>query len=197
MDPASFGLAEVPIEPGPIELAEGTRFVALYDCSPSPRSANADGTTDQLTLEFGQTVVLQSRAEDANAEWLWDSLAGGGLGSGRSSQEDGYFPSSFVALDSKSFHVARLIEAGGWPPPPTDFGTARAAYDFDNSLGAHFLQFKEGDVLRVLERTNREWWRGALVVEEGGGGGATDGFFPYIRTEAYEKEQKCSSGSSS
>jgi hypothetical protein len=54
------------------------------------------------------------------------------------------------------------------PPPPRPTNFVTALYDFDGQ-GAGDLVFREGDRIRVIQKTNStdDWWKGELRGVQG------------------------------
>lgn len=54
------------------------------------------------------------------------------------------------------------------PPPPRPVNFVTALYDFDGQ-GAGDLVFREGDRIRVIQKTNStdDWWEGELRGVQG------------------------------
>ena len=128
--------------------------------SPSASSANVGGSSDAAGSGPGGGRSNGFGNANTNA----NGGTGGGSGSGSNAhnyQSNAYQPPGAYPQQQQQQQQARQEQP--LPPAPLDLNTAtrvRALYQFVSSEVGE-LNFERGDVIKVLDRGFKEWWRGA------------------------------------
>ncbi len=105
-------------------------------------------------------------------EVLEESEGGWWRGRNLASQEEGFFPSSFVTVEEGAGGAAAPATPAGAAPAAASAGGAaavmcRALYDYQSEDPDTQLSFQEGDLIEMLEEAEGGWARGLLKGLEG------------------------------
>jgi hypothetical protein len=116
-----------------------------------------------LSFRRGNYIILVQRIND----FWWTGTIG---------DREGIFPSRDVQVMSSDFGNTQLDPELPIAPVISVPQFVKALYDYSSQESVD-LEFRKGDVIRVLEVKNRDWWKGVK--------GDKDGLFPTNHVEGF------------
>ncbi|KAJ3172743.1 hypothetical protein HK101_011141 [Irineochytrium annulatum] len=119
-------------------------------------TASCDG---ELSLEIGDEIVVTNK-DTGSAAW-WE---------GESSRGKGQFPVNHVEpMEEEPRPVSTVRTSVASQPMPRKSETGfsvKAVYDFKGETAGE-LTFKAGDFIKVVDATDKDWWKGVFRGKEG------------------------------